>query len=123
VNPGEQLREAAGAAQCPPWCVSDHAAELGEAAFYHASATDSLMISGSAGLRRVRLEIETAQYAPEDSGEGPWIRVVEIALQEGNRYRLIGLTPDEARKAARMLVQAANRIDHGVAAHPGRNLT
>jgi hypothetical protein len=82
------------------------------------------MISGSAGPgNHVRLEIETAQYAPDDPCEGSLIRVVEIALQEGNRYRLIGLTSDEARKAARMLVRAADRIDHGMASHPGSNLT
>lgn len=82
------------------------------------------MISGSTGLgNHVRLEIETAQYAPDDPCEGPLTRVVEIALREGNRYRLIGLTLDEARKAARMLVGAAIRIDHGIAAHPSSNLT
>ena len=81
------------------------------------------MISGSAGLgNHVRLEIETAQYAPDDPCEGPLIRVVEIALHEGSRYRLIGLTPDEARKAARMLVRAANRIDHRIASHPRSNI-
>ena len=35
---------------------------------------------------------------------------VEIAVHAGDRYRLIGLTPDEARKLAAMLAQAADIV-------------
>ena len=97
--------------QCPPWCVREHPAEAHGAVFYHASETVSVTLSqpgpGCAGTMPDRLDVQTAQYLPDDPGEPAWSPAVEIAVHSGGRYRLIGLTPDEARQLARMLASAA----------------
>ena len=41
--------------------------------------------------------MQTAQYLPDDPAEPAWSPTVEIAVHAGGRYRLIGLTPEEAR--------------------------
>ena len=58
-----------------------------------------------------RLDVETAQYLPDDPAETPWTPTVELALHTGGRYRLIGLTPEEARQLAAMLARAASIPD------------
>ena len=54
--------------------------------------------------------MQTAQYLPDDPGEPAWSPTVEIAVHTGGRYRLIGLTPEEARELAAMLAQAADSV-------------
>ena len=39
-----------------------------------------------------------------------WSPAVEIAVHAGGRYRLIGLTPEEARELAAMLATAADIV-------------
>jgi hypothetical protein len=97
--------------QCPRWCVRDHPADACGTAFYHASETTSVAISRPGGPHAPdRLDVQTAQYLPDDPGEPAWSPAVEIAVHAGGRYRLIGLTPEEARQLAGMLARAADVI-------------
>ena len=97
--------------QCPHWCARDHSADIGGTAFYHASETTSVTIPRPGGFTVPdRLDVQTAQYLPDDPGEPAWSPAVEIAVHAGDRYRLIGLTPDEARKLSAMLAQAADIV-------------
>ena len=92
---------------CPAWCASDHPGTV----FYHASETTSVTISRPGGLTVPdRLDVQTAQYLPDDPGEPAWSPAVEIAVHAGGRYRLIGLTPEEARELAAMLATAADLV-------------
>ena len=96
---------------CPPWCHRDHSDATCGAAFYHASETTSVTISRPGGLTTPdRLDVQTAQYLPDDPGEPAWSPTVEIAVHAGGRYRLIGLTPEEARDLAAMLARAADSV-------------
>jgi hypothetical protein len=97
--------------QCPHWCARDHAADTCGTAFYHASETASVAISRDGGLTVPdRLDVQTAQYLPDEPGEPAWSPAVEIAVHTGGRYRLIGLTPEEARELAALLAQAADAV-------------
>ena len=94
--------------QCPHWCAREHAAGTCGTAFYHASETSSVTISQPDGCSVPdRLDVQTAQYLPDDPGEPAWSPTVEIAVHAGDRYRLIGLTPEEARDLAVVLARAA----------------
>ena len=62
-----------------------------------------------------RLDVQTAQYLPDDPGEPAWSPTVELAVHAGGRYRLIGLTPEQARELAALLARAAD----SVSASPG----
>jgi hypothetical protein len=96
---------------CPHWCAGEHAADTWGAAFYHASETTSVTISRPGGLTTPdRLDVQTAQYLPDDPGEPAWSPAVEITVHAGDRYRLIGLTPEEARDLAGMLTRAADML-------------
>jgi hypothetical protein len=92
---------------CPAWCAREHAA-----AFYHASETASVTIAQPGGGLAApdRLDVQTAQYLPDDPAEPAWSPTVEIAVHAGDRYRLIGLTPEEARELAAMLAKAADSV-------------
>ena len=57
-----------------------------------------------------RLDVQAAQYLPDDPAEPAWSPTVEIAVHAGGRYRLIGLTPEEARDLAAMLAKAADSV-------------
>jgi hypothetical protein len=57
-------------------------------------------------FKRERVDVETAQYLPDDPEEEAWTPTVEVALYAGSRYRLIGLTPQEARQLAAVLAYA-----------------
>jgi hypothetical protein len=96
---------------CPHWCTRDHSADACGTAFYHASETTSVTIARPGG-RTVpeRLDVQTAQYLPDDPSEPAWSPAVEIAVHTGGRYRLIGLTPEEARQLARILANAADIV-------------
>ena len=91
---------------CPHWCASDHPGTV----FYHASETTSVTISRPGLTVPDRLDVQTAQYLPDDPGEPAWSPAVEIAVLAGGRYRLIGLTPEEARELASMLATAADLV-------------
>ncbi len=54
--------------------------------------------------------MQTAQYLPDDPNEPAWSPGVEITVHAGGRYRLIGLTPEEARELAAMLAKAADSV-------------
>jgi hypothetical protein len=96
---------------CPHWCSRDHSAGPSGTAFYHASDTTTVAIAGPGGLTAPdRLDVQTAQYLPDDPGEPAWSPTVEIAVHAGGRYRLIGLTPEEARQLAAMLAEAADIV-------------
>jgi uncharacterized protein DUF6907 len=98
--------------QCPDWCARRHPRDAGGAAFYHASETTSVTISAPARGLAVpdRLDVQTAQYLPDDPGEPAWSPAVEIAVHAGGRYRLIGLTPEQARELAATLARAADML-------------
>jgi hypothetical protein len=97
--------------QCPHWCARDHSADACGIAFYHASETTSVTISRPDGLVVPdRLDVQTAQYLPDEPGEPAWSPAVEIAVHAGGRYRLIGLTAEAARELAAMLARAAEMV-------------
>ena len=99
---------------CPQWCAREHSPDTDGTAFYHASETTSVAISGPGGLAAPdRLDVQTAQYLPDDPGEPAWSPTVEIAVYAGGRYRLIGLTPEEATELAAMLATAADLVSVG----------
>jgi hypothetical protein len=103
------MRSGAITDHCPPWCARDHSAERRGAAFYHAGEASSVAISRPRRLGVPEwVDVQTAQYLPDEPGESAWAPTVEIALHAGGRYRLIGLTPDEARQLASMLERAAD---------------
>jgi hypothetical protein len=94
---------------CPHWCAREHPGQGYGTAFYHASETASVAISRPGGVTVPdRLDVQTAQYLPDDPSEPAWSPTVEIAVHAGGRYRLIGLTPEEARELAGMLARAAD---------------
>jgi hypothetical protein len=95
---------------CPQWCRRDHSADPSGTAFYHASETTSVTIARPGGGLTApdRLDVQTAQYLPDDPSEPAWSPTVEIAVHAGGRYRLIGLTPEQARELAAMLARAAD---------------
>jgi len=96
---------------CPQWCARDHSAGACETAFYHASETTSVTISRPGDLAAPdRLDVQAAQYVPDDPGDPSSSATVEIAVHAGGRYRLIGLTPAEARELAGMLARAADLL-------------
>ena len=100
--------------QCPHWCTRDHSADTCGTAFYHASETTSVTISRPDGCSVPdRLDVQTAQYLPDDPSEPAWSPAVEIAVHAGGRYRLIGLTAEEARELAAMLASAADMLSVG----------
>ena len=93
---------------CPHWCARAHPADAHGTVFYHASEITSVTISRPGGLTVPdRLDVQTAQYLPDDA-EPVWSPAVEIAVHAAGRYRLIGLTPEEARELAAMLGRAAD---------------
>ena len=95
---------------CPPWCTRVIPRRR-RTAFYHASETTSVAIARPGGLTAPdRLDVQTAQYLPDDPAEPAWSPTVEIAVHAGGRYRLIGLTPEEARDLAAMLAKAADSV-------------
>jgi len=111
--------------QCPRWCSGDHPAATYGRAFYHASELASVTLSQAGALARPgglaepgcttsnpdRLDVQTVQYLPEDPAEPTWPPAVEIAVHSGGRYRLIGLTPEQARQLAGLLAKAADIVD------------
>jgi hypothetical protein len=59
--------------QCPHWCTRDHSTDTCGTAFYHASETASVTISRPGGcMVPDRLDVQTAQYLPDDPGEPAW---------------------------------------------------
>jgi hypothetical protein len=96
---------------CPRWCARDHSAGACETAFYHASETTSVATSRPGDLAAPdRLDVQAAQYLPDDPSDPSSSATVEIAVHAGGRYRLIGLTPTEARELAALLVRAASLL-------------
>ena len=97
---------------CPHWCSRDHSADPCGTAFYHASETTSVAIAQPGGGLTApdRLDVQTAQYLPDDTGEPAWSPAVEITVHTGGRYRLIGLTLEEATELAGMLARAADMV-------------
>jgi hypothetical protein len=96
---------------CPHWCSRDHSADPCGTGFYHASETASVAIARPGGPAVPdRLDVQTAQYLPDDPSEPAWSPGVEITVHTGGRYRLIGLTPEEARELAGMLAKAADIV-------------
>ena len=109
-------------AHCPRWCARDHSADPCGTAFYHASETSSITFSRAADPDGPECaDVQTAQYLPDDPREPAWSPTVELAIQAGGRYRLIGLTPGEARELAALLTRAADMLSRAgspPAAHP-----
>ena len=72
---------------CPHWCARAHPTDAYGTVFYHASEITSVIISRPGGLtvpdRPDRLDVQTAQYLPDDPGEPAWSPAVEIAVHAG----------------------------------------
>jgi hypothetical protein len=105
--------------RCPRWCARDHSADGGGTVFYHASETSAIAVSRP-GVPAApdQLEVEAAQYLPENPGEPSSPPTVEIAVHVAGRYRLIGLSPAQARELAAMLTRAADVFDASPAPAP-----
>jgi hypothetical protein len=98
-------------ARCPRWCAHDHSADSCGTAFYHASETLSVTVSRPGdSILPDRLDVQAAQYLPDDPAEPAWPPAIEIAVHAAGRYRLIGLTPPQARELARALAQTADML-------------
>lgn len=97
--------------RCPRWCTRSHSANTSGAAFYHASETLSVAMSrpGDPELPD-RLDVQAAQYLPDDPAESAWPPAIEIAVHAAGRYRLIGLTPPQARELAGALTRTADML-------------
>jgi hypothetical protein len=97
--------------RCPRWCARDHSADTSGTAFYHASELLSVAMSrpGDPGLPDL-LDVRAAQYLPDDPAEPAWPPAIEIAVHAAGRYRLIGLTPPQARELARALIRTADLL-------------
>jgi hypothetical protein len=94
---------------CPRWCARDHSADASGTAFYHASEASAVPIARPGDLAAPdRLEVQAAQYLPDGPGGLSSPPTVEIAVHVGGRYRLIGLSPTEARELAGTLLRAAD---------------
>jgi hypothetical protein len=113
--------------QCPPWCARDHNADAEQSALYHAGETVSVSIGHPVGGVAVphRLDVQAVQHLPDDPAEPSWPPAVEIAMHTGGRYRLIGLSPGQARELASALTGAADMLslprfqDRAAARHQG----
>ncbi len=96
---------------CPRWCAREHVASTPGTAFYHASEPASVPTSRPGDLHWPdRIDVQAAQYLPDEPGEPSWSPAIEITVHADGRYRLIGLTPGEARDLATLLTRAADLI-------------
>ena len=97
--------------RCPQWCARQHSADTSGAAFYHASESLSVTVPrpGDPQLPDL-LAVQAAQYLPDDPAEPAWPPAIEIAVHAAGRYRLIGLTPAQARELARALARTAEML-------------
>ncbi len=97
--------------RCPRWCARNHAADPSGAAFYHASESLSVAVPrpGDPELPDL-LDVQAAQYLPDDPAEPAWPPAIEIAVHAAGRYRLIGLTPSQARELAGALARAVDML-------------
>jgi len=97
--------------RCPRWCARTHSADTGGTAFYHASETLSVTVSRPGEpILPDRLDVQAAQYLPDDPAEPAWPPAIEIAVHAAGRYRLIGLTPPQARELGRALTRTADML-------------
>jgi hypothetical protein len=97
--------------QCPRWCTGAHVSGAPGIAFYHASEPASVPVSRLGGAHGPdRIDVQAAQYLPDEPTEPAWSPAIEIAVHADGRYRLIGLTPDEARTLATLLTRAADLL-------------
>ena len=100
--------------RCPRWCARNHSADTSGAAFYHASESLSVAVSRPGDPRDPEmpdlLDVQAAQYLPDDPAEPAWPPAIEIAVHAAGRYRLIGLTPLQARELARALARTADML-------------
>jgi hypothetical protein len=110
--------------QCPRWCAQEHSGGTPGIAFYHASEPVSVPISRPGDPHRPdRIDVQAAQYLPDEPGEPDWSPAIEVTVHADGRYRLIGLTPDEARDLATLLTRAADLVTAptaGRAPEPGQ---
>ena len=97
--------------RCPGWCTRSHSADTSGAAFYHASETLLVAVSRPGDpVLPDRLDVQAAQYLPDDPTEPAWPPAIEIAVHAAGRYRLIGLTPPQARELAKALTRTADML-------------
>jgi hypothetical protein len=125
---GGQMPTGTANDRCPHWCTRDHSGALHGTDFYHASETSSITLSGvgrvgTSGLDGVGgpdwVEVQIEQHLPDEAGEPAWTPTIEVALHAGGRYRLLGLTPEEAGRLAAMLARAASMADSESPGEPG----
>jgi hypothetical protein len=109
---------ATAAGQCPRWCAGAHVSGAPETAFYHASEPASVPVSRPGAHGPDRIDVQAAQYLPDEPTEAAWSSAIEIAVHADGRYRLIGLTPDEARTLATLLTRAADLLTAPAARQP-----
>ncbi|WP_413467781.1 DUF6907 domain-containing protein [Mycobacterium sp. RTGN3] len=95
---------------CPTWCVEEGVAC--QDPLWHVSESHVLELVCPGEPRcRESVEVRAAQYLADDSDRATWVPTVELAHHVGNRYRVIHLSPADARQLAELLSRAADQLD------------
>ena len=102
--------------QCPDWCAQDPVAHP---LFAHASESSVVGLRLGADATQY-LEIRVVQCVPAHDepetatvAEPGWSPFIEVAHHSEGRYRVLNLSPDAARAAARLLWESADRLEAG----------
>jgi hypothetical protein len=97
---------------CPAWCALGHDLNGQPGIVLHESLPAVTEISRPREFEIPEwIDVRTTQYSPEEPGELPGPPVVELSCHQGGRYRVITLTPEEARYLAVSLYTAAAHAD------------
>lgn len=96
--------------RCPDWCTLDHSGT--QVALLHESETQGLSLSHRHDVRKAEsVDVRVVQYEPHEPGEAAAPPAVELTYHVGSRYRVIGLSPQEARHLAALLLNCADHAD------------
>lgn len=99
--------------RCPRWCALDHSGA--RAALLHEGEARGLALSHRHDVRLPEsVDVRVVQYEAHETGERGEAAVppsVELAYHVGSRYRVIGLSPYEARRLAGMLMACADQAE------------
>ncbi|TDD38356.1 hypothetical protein E1287_06010 [Actinomadura sp. KC06] len=97
--------------RCPDWCTLDHSGT--RTALLHESETQGLSLSHRHDVRLPEsVDVRVVQYEPDETGDaGEAAPSVELTYHVGSRYRVISLSPYEARQLAGVLLACADHTD------------
>ncbi|TDB87453.1 hypothetical protein E1264_14515 [Actinomadura sp. KC216] len=101
--------------RCPDWCALDHSGT--RTALLHESESQGLSLSHRHDVRLPEsIDARVVQYEPDDAGDtadagDAASPSVELSYHVGPRYRVISLSPYEARRLAGILLACADRTE------------